>query len=120
LPFQTSDAGRQKACLLHELGHEPLRDRLGASPARVLRMRPPRPRGQSLAPPVDVEVAGDIPECPDAVSFCRETDQLFHRLLARWGRCIERGSTDDAFGDVVDALEAAAAGDGDETGIINM
>jgi hypothetical protein len=76
------------------------------------------PGGNAVAPSVDVEVAGDIAACPNAVSVRRQTDQLLHRLLWRWRRRIECVPRDDAFGDVVEALETAAAGDGDETGII--
>src|SRR6202035_1020785 len=99
------------------LRHQALTDLL-RPPAAILTCRPVPPRAghQPFAPAVDVEVAGDVAVGPDAASPCASTDQPLHRLLARRGWCVEGIARDDPLGDVVEALEAPAARNGEQTG----
>src|SRR5262249_45037371 len=85
-----------------------------------LRTFPPRPWRHSVTPPVGIEVAGDVAERPDAIGLRSEADQLLHRLLARGYRRIEGCLGDDALGEVVESFEAAASGDGDEAGVVQL
>ena len=78
-----------------------------------------RPRRHSIMPPGNIEVAGDVAERPDAVGLRPEADHLLHRLLARRRRRRIKGCPgDNALGEIVESLEAAASGDGDEAGVV--
>src|SRR5258708_21612650 len=69
---------------------------------------------------MDIEIADEIVECAYALCLCCQLDQLLHRLLARRRLCLARRLWDDALGEVVEPLEAAASGDGDEPGVEEM
>ena len=71
-------------------------------------------------PAVEVEVAREIAESADAVGLGGEADQLLHGLMGRGDRCVKRDLGDDALSEVVEALEAAAAGNGHEAGVVQM
>ena len=85
------DARGQETPGLDQFGDEPLRDRHGATALGGLWMRPSRPWRKSIAPRVEMEIAGYVAERPDAAGLRREADQLLHGLLARRRRRIERG-----------------------------
>src|SRR3989442_3427706 len=104
--------------LLHQLGQEPRGDRLRALADRA--SPAPRHGPAAIAPAVDVEVAGEIVQRSYATGPRCAADELLHRLLARRRRrfaCLPRN---DALGEVVEPLEAAPAGDGEEPGVEEM
>src|SRR5262245_3642802 len=112
----TFDLGGQQSSLLDQFRYETFGDRPGA-PLRTFR---PQPRRHPIAPPVGIEVTGDVAERPNAAGLRPKTDQLLHRLLARRRERIKGGPGNNALSEVVESLEAATSGDGDETAVIQM
>src|SRR5882672_7237807 len=82
--------------------------------------RAPGCRSGAVAPAVDVEVAAEVLERAHAAGSCREADELLHRRLARRRRRFARGARNHALGEVVEPLEAAPPGDGEEPGVVEM